>query len=71
VNVNTNNLYYKEFVTANNRFLSVNATKPGSCHDSNVFKDSSIGRKCARGHFGNGQAQHSPATFTATEIAIG
>jgi hypothetical protein len=22
--------------------------------DSNVFKDSSIGRKCARGYFGNG-----------------
>ena len=39
---------------ASNHFLSVSATKPGSCHDSNVFKDSSIGRKCARGHFGNG-----------------
>jgi hypothetical protein len=37
---------------ANNRFLSVNSTKPGSCHDSNVFKDSSIGRKCALGRNG-------------------
>ena len=39
---------------ANCRFLSINATKPGSCHNSTIFKSSTIGLKFARGQFGNG-----------------
>ena len=39
---------------ANCCFLSVNATKPGSCNGSTIFKSSTIGLKFARGQFGNG-----------------
>ena len=53
MNVNRNNFSYMEFVKRV-IVLSVNATKPGSCHDSNKLKDSSIGKKFVRGHFGNG-----------------
>ena len=36
------------------RFLSINVTKPGSCHDSTIFKNSVIGKKFADGKFGSG-----------------
>lgn len=35
-------LFLKGICNAHCRFLSVNATKPGSCHDSAVFKGSLI-----------------------------
>ena len=34
---------------ANCRFVSVNATKPGSCHDSTIFKESVIGQQINAG----------------------
>ncbi|XP_045031108.1 putative nuclease HARBI1 [Daphnia magna] len=37
---------------ANHKFLSVCATKPGSCHDSSIFKCSTIGKKFKAGDFG-------------------
>ncbi|KZS06197.1 F14D2.9-like protein [Daphnia magna] len=39
---------------ANGRFLSVNATKPGSVHDSIMFKTSALGLQCVQGEFGEG-----------------
>ena len=39
---------------ANGRFLSVNATRPGSVHDSTMFKTSALGLQCAQGEFGEG-----------------
>ncbi|XP_045026130.1 putative nuclease HARBI1 [Daphnia magna] len=39
---------------ANNRFLNICATKPGSCHDSSIFKGSAVGKKFEAGHFGSG-----------------
>ncbi len=47
-------LFLKGICDAHCRFLSVNATKLGSCHDSTVFKGSLIGRKFINGVFGNG-----------------
>ena len=46
--------FLKGICDANYRFLSVNATKPGSCLDSTIFKGSLIGRKFINGVFGNG-----------------
>ncbi len=37
---------------ARHKFLSVCATKPGSCHDSSIFKGSTIGKKFESGFFG-------------------
>ncbi|KAI9560461.1 putative nuclease HARBI1-like [Daphnia sinensis] len=55
---------------ANYRFLSVCATKPGSCHDSSIFKTSVIGKKLAAGDFGNsvilGDSGYSNTTFLFT-----
>ena len=34
--------------------MSVSANKPGSCHDSTIFKDSKIGQDFAAGHFAYG-----------------
>nr|CAH0110335.1 unnamed protein product [Daphnia galeata] len=34
------------------KFLSVCGTKPGSCHDSSIFKGSAIGKKFESGFFG-------------------
>ena len=36
------------------RFLSVNSSKPGSSHDSTIFKDSEIGKSLKNGEFGDG-----------------
>lgn len=36
------------------KFYSVCATKPGSCHDSSILKNSTIGKKFASGAFGQG-----------------
>ena len=37
---------------AHGRFLSANASKPGSVHDSTMFKNSAIGKQLAAGNFG-------------------
>lgn len=37
---------------AGHKFLSVCGTKPGSCHDSSIFKGSAIGKKFESGFFG-------------------
>ena len=39
---------------AHGRFMSVNVSKPGSVHDSTIFKSSEIGRQCEGGRFGQG-----------------
>ena len=39
---------------AENLFISVSARKPGSVHDSAMFKDSSFGKMCAAGRLGSG-----------------
>ncbi|XP_057366734.1 putative nuclease HARBI1 [Daphnia carinata] len=39
---------------ANGKFLSVNASKPGSCHDAAIFSDSRIGQELKNGRFGDG-----------------
>ena len=39
---------------AHGRFLSVNVSKPGSVHDSTMFKSSAIGKKLSAGNFGEG-----------------
>ena len=44
----------KGICDANNRFLNVCATKPGSCHDSSIFKGSAVGKIFEAGHFGSG-----------------
>ncbi|KZR99359.1 putative Protein F14D2.9, partial [Daphnia magna] len=36
------------------KFYSVCATKPGSCHDSSIFKTSTNGKKFSAGEFGHG-----------------
>ena len=42
---------YQAICDAHCRFLSVSATKPGSCHDSTIFKESIIGQKFQDGVF--------------------
>ena len=39
---------------AHGRFLSVNVSKPGSVHDSTMFKSSAICKKLSAGNFGEG-----------------
>ena len=36
------------------KFLNVNATKPGSSHDSTIFNESAIGQALRTGRFGEG-----------------
>jgi len=50
--------------------LSVLATKPGSCHDSQIFKNSAIGKRFESGEFGEsyllGDSGYANTTFPFT-----
>lgn len=67
---NYHSLNVQAICDSNYRFLSVCATKPGSCHDSSIFKTSVIGKKFAAGDFGNsvilGDSGYSNTTFLFT-----
>ncbi|XP_046650872.1 putative nuclease HARBI1 [Daphnia pulicaria] len=67
---NYHSLNVQAICDANHRFLSVCATKPGSCHDSTIFKGSIIGKKFESGQFGEpfllGDSGYSNTTFLLT-----
>ncbi|KZS06578.1 F57G4.9-like protein [Daphnia magna] len=48
---NYHSLDVQAICDANHRFLSVCLTKPGSCHDSTIFKGSIIAKKFESGQF--------------------
>ncbi|KAI9552688.1 putative nuclease HARBI1 [Daphnia sinensis] len=67
---NYHSLNVQAICDANHRFLSVCATKPGSCHDSTIFKGSIIGKKFESGQFGesflSGDSGYCNTTFHLT-----